>query len=80
MTFTLYGIDGIGAQLEDPFGYDRNDIKLDAIVEDQRSEIETVLREWRKVTPTVNIAGKRVKGLEGDEMFIRKRLWRKPRG
>ena len=32
--FTLYGIDGIGMQLEDPFGYDRNDIKMDAIVED----------------------------------------------
>ncbi|KAI5300257.1 hypothetical protein KEM56_002607 [Ascosphaera pollenicola] len=80
VTFTLYGIDGIGAQLEDPFGYDRNDIKLDAIVEDQRSEIETVLREWRKVTPSVNIAGKRVRALEGDEMFIRKRFWRKSRG
>lgn len=32
--FTLYGIDGIGNQLEDPFGYDRNDIKMDAIVEE----------------------------------------------
>ncbi len=26
-TFTLYGIEAIGVQLEDPFGYDRNDIK-----------------------------------------------------
>lgn len=32
--FTLYGIDGIGNQLMDPFGYDRNDIKMDAIVEE----------------------------------------------
>lgn len=26
--FTLYGIEGIACQLEDPFGYDRNDIKM----------------------------------------------------
>lgn len=25
--FTLYGIEAIGMQLEDPFGYDKNDIK-----------------------------------------------------
>jgi putative membrane protein len=51
--FTLYGIDGIGSQLEDPFGYDRNDIKMDAIVEDERVEIEAILSEWRKVTAVV---------------------------
>jgi putative membrane protein len=48
--FTLYGIEGIGSQLEDPFGYDRNDIKMDAIVEDEKVEIEAVLREWKRVT------------------------------
>jgi len=48
VTFTLYGIDGIGRQLEDPFGYDRNDIKMDAIVEDLRVEVEALLGEWRK--------------------------------
>ncbi|EAS28054.3 uncharacterized protein CIMG_13595 [Coccidioides immitis RS] len=48
--FTLYGIEGIGSQLEDPFGYDRNDIKMDAIVEDQRTEIEAILNEWKRVT------------------------------
>jgi putative membrane protein len=37
--FTLYGIEGIGGQLEGPFGYDRNDIKMDAIVEDGRTEL-----------------------------------------
>lgn len=46
--FTLYGIEGIGSQLEDPFGYDRNDIKMDAIVGDSKTEIEVVLSEWRK--------------------------------
>lgn len=58
--FTLYGIDGIGGQLEDPFGFDRNDIRMDAIVEDMRSEIMVLLDEWRKVGEAVG------------EMFIRK--------
>ncbi|TQB68985.1 hypothetical protein MPDQ_002448 [Monascus purpureus] len=49
VTFTLYGIEGIGSQLEDPFGYDRNDIKMDAIVRDTKMEIDAVLSEWRKV-------------------------------
>lgn len=45
--FTLYGIEGIGSQLEDPFGYDRNDIKMDALVGDSKMEIDAVLTEWR---------------------------------
>ncbi|QIW94590.1 hypothetical protein AMS68_000108 [Peltaster fructicola] len=45
--FTLYGIEAIGAQLEDPFGYDRNDIKVDAIVEDLRVETGVLLEEWK---------------------------------
>ncbi|KAF2863192.1 hypothetical protein K470DRAFT_211463 [Piedraia hortae CBS 480.64] len=48
ITFTLYGIEAIGAQLEDPFGYDRNDIKVDAIVEDLRVETFVLLDEWRR--------------------------------
>ena len=48
VAFTLYGIEGIGRQLEDPFGYDRNDIKMDAIVEDLRVEVEALLHEWRR--------------------------------
>ncbi len=61
VTFTLYGIDGIGSQLEDPFGSDRNDIKMDSIVEDIRSEIAVLLEEWRRA------------GDDGGEMFIRSR-------
>lgn len=45
--FTLYGIEGIGSQLEDPFGYDRNDIKMDALVGDSKTEIDVILNEWR---------------------------------
>lgn len=56
--FTLYGIEGIGSQLEDPFGYDRNDIKMDAIVSDANVEIEVILDEWRRVTAAAEIAAK----------------------
>lgn len=48
IAFTLYGIDGIGHQLEDPFGYDRNDIKMDGIVEDAACECMVLLEEWRR--------------------------------
>jgi len=47
ITFTLYGIEGIGQQLEDPFGYDKNDIKMDNIIEDLRVEIMVLLDQWR---------------------------------
>ncbi len=56
--FTLYGIDGIGSQLEDPFGYDRSDIKMDFIVEDIRCEIAVLLEEWKRTART------------GGEMFV----------
>ncbi|KAL9603071.1 MAG: hypothetical protein Q9219_001435 [cf. Caloplaca sp. 3 TL-2023] len=59
--FTLYGIDGIGSQLEDPFGYDRNDIKMDFIVEDIRSEISVLLEEWKRA------------GEHGYDMFVGKK-------
>ena len=61
VVFTLYGIEGIGSQLEDPFGYDRNDINLDAIVEDARTEILVMLDEWKRTNRT---------GHERAEMFI----------
>ncbi|KAE8356738.1 Bestrophin/UPF0187 [Aspergillus coremiiformis] len=73
--FTLYGIEGIGSQLEDPFGYDRNDIKMDAIVEDFKTEIDVVLSEWRKVAETSSGPG--VDEISKDkfppEMFLRYR-------
>jgi putative membrane protein len=46
IAFTLYGIEGIGVQLEDPFGYDKNDIKMDGIIEDTRQELMVLLEEW----------------------------------
>ncbi|KAI4238675.1 MAG: hypothetical protein LQ349_000946 [Xanthoria aureola] len=59
--FALYGIDAIASQLEDPFGYDRADIKMDFIVEDIRSEISVLLEEWKKA------------GEPGYEMFVGRR-------
>jgi putative membrane protein len=47
VAFTLYGIEGIGVQLEDPFGYDKNDIKMDGIIEDTRQEVMVLLEEWK---------------------------------
>ena len=54
--FTLYGIEGIGSQLEDPFGYDRNDIKMDALVGDTKMEIDVVLAEWRAFSKAMESA------------------------
>ena len=51
ISFTLYGIEAIGCQLEDPFGYDKNDIKVDAIAEDLRVEVGVMLEEWRRQGP-----------------------------
>lgn len=64
ISFTLYGIEAIGCQLEDPFGYDKNDIKVcepssqisrstnitqvDAIAEDLRVEVGVMIEEWRR--------------------------------
>ncbi|KAJ5894237.1 hypothetical protein N7495_005928 [Penicillium taxi] len=56
VTFTLYGIEGIGSQLEDPFGYDRNDIKMDALVGDSKVEIDVVLDSWRRQCKLIDSA------------------------
>ncbi|KAL8783915.1 MAG: hypothetical protein Q9195_009246 [Heterodermia aff. obscurata] len=68
VTFTLYGIDGIASQLEDPFGFDRNDIRMDSIVEDIREETAVMVEEWKRFGGGVGGgmmfegAGKRVNG------------------
>ena len=79
--FTLYGIEGIGSQLEDPFGYDRNDIKMDALVGDARMEIEAVLEEWRRVMAVVERErasygdeGEKEEGFMMPDMFLRPRF------
>lgn len=58
VTFTLYGIDGIASQLEDPFGFDKNDIRMDSIVEDIREEIAVIIDEWKRI------------GSRGGQLFV----------
>lgn len=43
----LYGIEAIATQLEEPFGWDKADIKMDDVVEDLRIEVGVLLREWQ---------------------------------
>ncbi|KAL1304194.1 hypothetical protein AAFC00_000617 [Neodothiora populina] len=47
INFTLYGIEAIAEQLEEPFGYDRNDIKMENVLEDLRLEVDTLVHQWR---------------------------------
>lgn len=48
VSFTLYGIEGIAASYEDPFGRQpKTDINVDEIVEDARQEVEVLLDAWR---------------------------------
>jgi len=35
----MFGVEGIGAEIENPFGYDKNDLPLDAYCKDLESEI-----------------------------------------
>ncbi|KAF2873522.1 Bestrophin, RFP-TM, chloride channel-domain-containing protein [Massariosphaeria phaeospora] len=57
VAFTLYGIEGIGEQLEDPFGYDKNDIKMDGIIEDTRQELMVLLEEWKATANGTALGG-----------------------
>ena len=66
VVFTLYGIDAIATELEDPFGFDRNDIRMGAIVEDIRAEVLVMVDEWRKVGEK---EGKDGRGEEGGDWF-----------
>lgn len=47
VAFTLYGIEGIAATYEDPFGIAKIDINMDDIVEDARREVEVLLTAWQ---------------------------------
>jgi putative membrane protein len=51
ITFTMYGIEAIACQLEEPFGWDKADIKMDDIVEDLRIEVGVLLKEWQMNAP-----------------------------
>ncbi|KAJ1930300.1 hypothetical protein IWQ60_000412 [Tieghemiomyces parasiticus] len=46
VAFTLFGIDGIGCEIENPFGYDLNDLALDHICDDLREEVEYIINTY----------------------------------
>jgi ion channel-forming bestrophin family protein len=43
VAYALFGIDEIGVEIEDPFGYDANDLPLDAIGETLSFDVTQVL-------------------------------------
>ena len=49
VSFTLFGIEAIGIEIENPFGYDANDLPLDAICATMRRNIEDLI----SLTPSV---------------------------
>ncbi|MFN6565410.1 MAG: bestrophin family protein [Nostoc sp. ChiSLP01] len=48
ISFALLGIEDIGVEIENPFGYDRNDLPLDKFCQELQAEIET---EWINCEP-----------------------------
>ena len=38
----------IGEELEDPFGIDKNDIKMDAIISDCKEEVMVLFDSWKR--------------------------------
>ncbi|MTJ46473.1 bestrophin family protein [Dolichospermum sp. UHCC 0259] len=50
VSFTLLGIEAIGLEIENPFGYDENDLPLDAICTTMKRNIDDLI----SLTPTVN--------------------------
>ncbi|KAJ1908488.1 hypothetical protein IWQ60_011667 [Tieghemiomyces parasiticus] len=44
-TFIFFGIEGISAELENPFGYDRNDLPLDVYCDQMRFEHQQLMKQ-----------------------------------
>lgn len=42
--FTLLGIESIGTEIEQPFGYDANDLRLDMFADDIKHDLELMLK------------------------------------
>ncbi|MEA5516524.1 bestrophin family ion channel, partial [Nodularia sp. UHCC 0506] len=43
ISFTLFGIEAIGLEIENPFGYDANDLPLDAICNTMKRNIDDLI-------------------------------------
>ncbi|CAG8551630.1 14812_t:CDS:2 [Funneliformis mosseae] len=44
VAFVLFGVEAIGAEIENPFGFDKNDLPLDGYCDDLKAEIEYLQR------------------------------------
>ncbi|KAL7749187.1 hypothetical protein RI367_005338 [Sorochytrium milnesiophthora] len=51
ISFTFLGVESIGAEIENPFGEDQNDLPLEQFVADMRAELDTLMRK-----PPVHLA------------------------
>lgn len=49
VSFTLFGIEAIGLEIENPFGYDENDLPLDTICKTMKRNIDDII----SLTPSV---------------------------
>jgi putative membrane protein len=60
VSFTVFGIEEIGIEIENPFGYDRNDLPLDQICQTMAVNIEDLItlapsvQQWRESPSTLD--------------------------
>jgi ion channel-forming bestrophin family protein len=60
VSFTLFGIEAIGLEIENPFGYDPNDLPLDTICNTMKRNIEDLM----SLTPSVQYNVNKMKNLQ----------------
>ena len=60
VSFTLFGIEEIGIEIENPFGYDANDLPLDAICATMKRNIEDLIT----LSPSVEFKSDNFKNIE----------------
>lgn len=51
VSFTLFGIEAIGLEIENPFGYDANDLPLDAICQTMKRNIDDLINLYVMRSP-----------------------------
>lgn len=54
VSFALFGIEEIGVEIENPFGYDTNDLPLDKICQTIQNNIEELIQYDSKITPEIS--------------------------
>jgi len=67
ISFTLLGIEEIGLEIENPFGYDTNDLPLDAICNTIKYDIE----EFLTFNPHLNSKSEKIYPEDGYDKQVR---------